>query len=369
MQSVGGSIRAVVIPETNLITATVTASDPRTAFLVAQALIAHHEEITYQVVPNVVMEVLQSPQVPTGPANPVNALNIMKVTVPAAAVAAFLFFLFLSYIRSTICTAAEARKELNCPFLGEIPHENKYKTIISRIQNRKTSILVIKPLTSFAYLEAIRKLRHRVERYMRDGKVLMVTSLLENEGKSTISVNLALSLAQKKHRVLLIDLDLRKPACFQVIEQRTMTYGVRDVLTGKVEPADAVVKHNRSDLELLLENRGNVDSGNLVASDRMKALIKWAREEYDYVILDLPPMEQVSDAQVVKEYVDASMLVVRQNVAVVPAINKAISDLKSGSSQLIGCVLNNVRSTSRNYGYGYGHYGKYGQYNRKRSGE
>lgn len=363
----GASIQSSVISDTNLINVTVRASDPRTAFLAAKALIAHHEAITYQVVPGVVMEVLQNPQVPSAPANPVYVRGIVQKAMLLAAVLTTALFLFLAWTRDSVFNSSEARKKLNCAFLGEIPHEVKYKTLLSQIRHRKTSILVIKPLTSFAYLEAIRKLRHRVERYMRGDKVLMVTSLLENEGKSTISVNLALALAQKKHRVLLIDCDLRKPACYAVIEQRTMTYGVRDVLLGRAEPADAVVKHNRSNLDLLLEKRGNMDSGNLVASAQLKKLLSWAREEYDYVVLDLPPMAQVTDAEVVKEFVDASVLVVRQNVALVPALNKAINNLKEGNSRLLGCVLNDVYSASNGYGYGYGYgrYRKFGSYNRK----
>jgi len=365
----GGSIWSSVIPETNLISVTVRAADPRTAFLMAKALITHHEEITYQVVSGVVMEVLQHPKVPVAPANPINVMAVVQKATLAAAALMFALLLFLACIRNSVFTAAEARKKLNCYFMGEIPHEIKYKTLLSRIRHRKTSILVIKPLTSFAYLEAIRKLRHRVERYMHGGKVLMVTSMLENEGKSTISVNLALSLSQKKHRVLLVDCDLRKPACFAVIEQRTMTYGVRDVLLGRVKPEEAVVKHNRSDLDLLLEKRGNMDSGNLVASDQMKNLLEWAREEYDYVILDLPPMAQVSDAELVKEYADASLLVVRQNLALVPDLNKIVATLKEGNAQLLGCVLNDVFSAANHYGYGCGRYGSYGKYDRKSTSE
>ena len=213
-QSFGGSITASVIPETNLLTVTVTASDPRTAFAVAQAIIDHHETVTYQVLDSIALEVLQSPKVPTAPVNYANASGQMKRMMLYAAVATVVLLTLVSYSRNTIRSGKEVRAKLDCNFLGEIPHENKYKTLISRIRRRKTSILITSPVTSFRFVETIRKLRRRVEQHMRGGKVLMVTSLLENEGKSTIAVNLALAMVQKHEKVLLIDCDLRKPACW-----------------------------------------------------------------------------------------------------------------------------------------------------------
>lgn len=85
-------------------------------------------------------------------------------------------------------------------------------------------------MTSFRFVESIRKLRRRVEQHMDGGKVLIVTSLLENEGKSTVAVNLALAMEQKGKRVLLIDCDLRKPACGMVLGQSKFTYGLNDIL-------------------------------------------------------------------------------------------------------------------------------------------
>lgn len=364
--SFDGSIAASVIAETNLINVTVTASDPRTAFQVALAIIEHHEEITYQVVDGISLEVLQYPVVPMGPSNYPNAMGNMKRMSLAAAVAVCALLLALSWMRNTIRSGKEAQVKLDCSYLGEIPHEEKYKTLLSRIHHKKTSILITNPATSFRFLETVRKLRRRIEHSMHGRKVLMVTSLMENEGKSTVAVNLALSLAQKHKKVLLIDCDLRKPACHAVLEQKNVTAGLRDVLLGKAELSDVMIRDKKSNLYLLLETRGTKNSGDLVSSEKMDALLRWARKEFDYVVLDLPPMGEVSDAEGVMEYVDASLLVVRQNMAPAAAVNKAIASLESGRAKLLGCILNNVRfsglSYGRGYGYGYGRYGRYGHY-------
>ncbi len=368
--SFDGTISANVISETNLLTVTVTASDPRTAFLVSQAIIDHHEDLTYQVVDNIALEVLQAPVVPTMPINrETNLSDARRNMLLAAAVVAALLVL-LSYSRDAVRSGWEVRKKLEGTYLGEIPHEKKYRTFAAWLRHQKTGILITNPATSFRFVETMRKLRRRLEQRLKGRKVLMITSLLENEGKSTVAVNLALSLAQKHQKVLLIDCDLRKPACHTLMDRRSLSFGVRDVLTGNVSVTDALVQDKKSGLYMLLEAKGSRGSGDLIASRSMKGLLKWARNEFDFVILDLPPMAEVSDAESMTRYADASILVVRQNAALAQPLNKAIEALEGGNAKYLGSVLNNVYSLELaagrvygyGYGYGYGSYGKYGHY-------
>ena len=370
-----GTISASVVPETNLLNMTVTTADPRTAFLVAQAIIDHHEEVTYQVVDGVSLEILQGPAVPTTPINRADATSRMKKMSLLAGVAACAVFAWFSITRDTVRSGKEARKKLDCDYLGEIPHEDKYKTLFARIRRRKTGILVTNPTTSFHFVETMRKLTRRVEQHMGDGKVLMVTSVLENEGKSTVAVNMALAMAQKHKKVLLIDCDLRKPACYTLLEQKVTGAGTRDVLAERAKLSDALIRYKRTNMYMLLEKRSDVNSGDLLSSSTMRALLSWARREFDFIVLDLPPMSVVSDSETVAGLADASLLVVRQNTAPAPGINKAIAALEGGNAKMLGCVLNNVYSTflSSGQGYRYGgygqysHYGSYGSYGEKAS--
>lgn len=362
--SFDGTIQAAVVPETNLLTVTVTASDPRTAFLVAQAIIDHHETVTYQIISGVVLEVLQSPSVPRGPVNRADAAGQMKKFLGIGALAACVLLAAISFCRDAVRSGREAREKLDCNYLGEIPHEKKRMSLLSRLRGRKSGILITNPVTSFRYVETIRKLRRRVEQHMPDGNVLMVTSLMENEGKSTIAANLALSLAQNHNQVLLIDCDMRKPACHTVLEETEFAHGLQDLLTGAAPPSACLVHYRKSRLYLLLDKQGSSSSGDLLTCDNMQALLQWARREFDYVILDLPPMSGISDAESMTEYADASLLVIRQNIATAPAINKAVAALENGKAKLLGCVLNNVYSTSlfSGQGHNYGGYDKYNHY-------
>ncbi len=362
--SLDAKISTSVIPNTNLITMSVTSGDPRTAFLTAQTLIDNHESLTYAIVDGIVMEVLQHPTVPMGPINHVNATGEMKRMGILAGLAAAAALAVFSFLRDVVRSGTEAQAKLDCDYLGEIPHEKKYKTIFSRMFRRKTSILIDNPVTSFKYVETLRKLRRRVEQHMDGGKVVMVTSLLENEGKSTVAVNLALAMAKKHDRVLLIDCDLRKPACHAILDQKKFGAGIKEVLQGKASLSDAVLKYKRTNLDLLFGRKGDKNVGDLITSERMEALLNWAREHYDYVVLDLPPMAAASDAEGMTGLADACILVVRQNVAAAPALNKAIAALESQRAKLLGCVVNNVYtsrfSSGGGYGYRHNYYGSYG---------
>ena len=374
MRSFDGKISAAVVDETNLLTMKVTASDPRTAFLVSKAVIAHHGEVSGQVMGDIILEVLQQPHVPSAPSNPMPAAaNAKKAAlVTAAAVCALL--IAAAILRDTVRSSWEARQKLDCRVLAEIRHERKYKTFLSWLRHRKAGILMNNPVTSFSYTETIRSLRRRVEQHMPEGgRVLMITSALENEGKSTVAVNLALAFAQKRKRVLLIDGDLRKPACHKIIGCRKWRSTTGDVLRGAVPLEEAVVSYVRSpSLQFLLERRSSPNAAELAAGSAMARLIAQARERYDVVILDTPPMSAGPDAECLMELCDASLLVIRQDQARTKALLNALDVLQEAHSKLLGCVLNDcylsLLSEQGNYGYGYGrygygsHYGQYGKY-------
>ena len=369
MTSFDGTISASAVEETNLLTMKVTASDPRTAFLVTQAVIENHQIVSYQVLGDTILEVLQAPKVPVSPVNQKASLSYMKKASVLAAAAVFLLLAFISYKRDVIRSKQEAEKKLDCRILGEIGHERKYKTLWAAMKRRKTSILITNPTSSFLFVETIRKLRRRVEKQMpANGRVLMVTSVIENEGKSTVAVNFALAFAQKGKRVLLLDCDLRKPACHKILEYPWEGAGTIDVANGSASLENTVVQMKNTNLFLLLQRRSTRNSTDISGSDGMAALIQKAKERFDFVVIDTPPMSVAPDVECIMELADASLLVVQQNMVQADVINHAITALQGAQSKLLGCVVNNVQGVSLShgggygYGYGYGRYGKYGKY-------
>lgn len=364
VSSFHGTINTAVVPNTNLITMSVTDSDPRMAFLATRAIIENHEALTYQVVSDIQLEVLQNPVVPYAPTNQTGASEQMLRMMFLTALATAVLLASMSYLRDVVRSATEVREKLECDFLGEIPHEKKYKTLSSRVRKQKSSILMTNPITDFRFVESIRKLHRRVEQHMGNSKVLMVTSLLENEGKSTVAVNLALAMEQKQKRVLLIDCDLRKPACHMVLEQEQFSFGLNNVLHNTAELSDCFLRYQETDMYMLLAKKGERNTGDLIVSQQMKTMLNWARQNFDFIVLDLPPMSVAADAESMADLADACLMVIRQNMAFAPELNNAIGNLERHRAKMLGCVLNNVFSTqlSSGHSYGYGGYSKHRYY-------
>ena len=367
MSRFDGTITASRIGNTNLLTLSVQGSDPRTVFLIIRAIIENHEIVTYDVMGNIVVEVLQVPVVPTAPINLSDSTGVMKKAMLIAALGSCVLLAVLSYFRDCVRSRKEAEKKLNCWCLGEIHHERKHKTLRDVIKRQKRSVLITRPETSFLYVSTIGKLRHRIEQHLRDSKVLMLTSVMENEGKSTVSVNLALSLAKKHSKVLLIDCDIHKPACHKILGLEQPLFYLNDVLRDNVPKDNAIQIDKFTGLHILPSKRlPHGSASDLVNTNTFRELLNDVRQEYDYVVIDMPPMAAATDAEFVADLVDATLLVIRQNYAATQSINRAVTVLQNAKSRNLGCVLNNVYATyissGEGYAAGYGRYGSYGKY-------
>ncbi len=367
MSHFDGSISASVASDTNLLVMTVTGTDPRRVFLMAKGVIQHHNVVSEKALMGIVIELLDAPDAPISPINTPNMIaSVAKAAVLAGCAVAGVLMV-LAYLSDKIRSRSEADAKLTCHVLGEIYHEKKAKTLGLLFGKKKKSILITNPLTSFIYTEAIHKLAGRVDKHRHKGeKILMVTSVLENEGKSTVASNLAVSMASKGKKVLLIDCDLRKPSCNLIFDIEKVTTGVGEVLKGRATLDEAVQHIPTADIYLLPGKKSLKTATEMLNSEAMAKLLKEASEKYDRVIVDVPPMAVAADAENISEHVDSSLLVVRQNASGAEQVNDAAAVLGK-TSHLLGCVLNNVYGAGNFapvYGSSYGKYGKYGKYGR-----
>lgn len=372
LNSLPGTFSCYNIPSTNMITIKVMASTPENAMLVINGFLDHYDEVTAQLLDDMVLQILEEPKVPM---QPVEGYNEKKVLVSTflgsmAVVAGFLCLYF--YFRDDIKNEQQVEKKLDTKLFATIYHENTKKGILPLRKNRKKKgLLVTNPVTSFSYIETFQKLCVRVEYKLkqRDGKTIVLTSVHENEGKSTVAANLALSLAKNGKSVLLVDLDLRKPAQYKLFEipYEKEQAQVGDVLAGQARLDEAVRKLNVPELQILAGNRSYHNSTKMLIKESAIRMFEQIKINVDYVIFDTPPLSQVADAEEVMQYADAGLLIVRQNVSKTKDINDAIDVFKSAGCKLLGCVYNDVETgvfgnavfqkESYNYRYGYG-YGK-----------
>jgi capsular exopolysaccharide synthesis family protein len=361
MDHFDGQISARVIAETNLLTVTISGEDPHSVFCMARAIVEHHEAVTYQVIDNVSLELLRSPTVPMAPSNLPEAEELAKKAAILAAVAMVALLGFLSARKDVVRSGSEAVSKLDCGYLGDVPHEAKYKTWRAWLRRRQTNLLVTNPVTSLRFVETFRKLASRVEYHMHGEKVIMVTSVQADEGKSAVAVNLAMSMALKHENVLLVDCDMRNPSVENVLGTKHR-FGISDFLEGRAEFTQiGFVSTEYSNFAVIPAGRAQQNASEKMGTDRMKELLEQARAMADYVILDCAPSSFLTDAAVMAQYADAALMVVRCDYASRDQITGGVESMADSGVQLLGCVLNDLPKGTVSGGGYYGTYG-YGSY-------
>lgn len=379
-----------IIAETNLLSLSVRSDKPSISYRVIKGLLEHYTDISEMMYPGYVLEELVPAVYPSGPDNSYNVTDLSKKCALITMAAVAVIILLLSWYYDSIKNENDVEKKLDTRLYAAIYHERKYKTLRMALslkrRRKKTALLISSPLASFGFVESYKRLREKlISRCQRSGrKVILITSMLENEGKSTVAANLALALAGVSQKVVLVDADLRKPAQHKIFECSDDTIiTLSEYLRGDAAVSDCLVKKEDSGLYMIYDKTYCPDSGEIAGSRRMKELIDYLRKEMDYIIIDTPPVEMAADAEILTQFADYSLLVINPDHAPTSAVNDCIDRLREGHAKLLGCVLNNIctipliiqqmtgidvagaagggsRYGSYGYGYGYGHEFGYG---------
>lgn len=207
-------------------------------------------------------------------------------------------------------------------------------------------------------IEAIRSLRTSLHFAMMEAKnnVLMISGPSQSAGKTFISSNLAAVISQTNKKVLFIDADMRKGYAHKLFKTGT-EHGLSDILSGKVRPENAIKRISSVEIDFI--SRGDIppNPAELLMHVRFGALINWASEHYDLVIVDTPPILAVTDAAIIGRYVGTTLLVARFEMNTVKEVEVSIRRFEQSGIKVKGCILNSVvKKASSYYGYGYSHY-------------
>lgn len=354
-----------LVPETNLITLSVKAGTAVESYRILQSIMKNYNTVSDYAIKNVIIETIQSPAVSMAPVNPLNEKKTMVIAFIAAAAVFMVLVAGLSYLRDTIKNPKDVTSKLDTRLLGSIYHEKKSKSIKLRKKKEFVSMLISNPLRSFQYAESNKMMSSRVRSYMdkENAKTLLVTSVMENEGKSTVAANLALGLAQEGSRVMLIDCDFRKPAQYKIFDMEGKDADdLGKVLTGKAGTENLICNWNDTNLYMILNRTSSNSIEALLKSTTLRQIVGFCRQNMDYVIIDTSPLALVSDTEELAQMADASVLVVRQDTVLTKDINDAIDILNNTRGKVLGCVLNDASSSqitgsTAHYGYG-GYYEK-----------
>lgn len=353
---VNGTISAQVIADSNLVTLSVTSRDKEDARKILDTVIVVYPEVAEHVLGEIEFEFLNEPELQEGPVNRPNRKKDMAVGGLAGITLGMGLVLIYALFRKTIRNEEDLKYTLNTVLLGMLPEVKEKKVLITESWKKKSR-----------YQEDLYSLQNRVDYLMKkDGqKVLLVTSTEPSEGKTTVAINLALAMAQRGKKVLLIDGDLRKPDIKKYFEMSGNKNTITSVLKKESQVSDAVVYLKDEGIHVL---RGETTVSNpieVINSRRMEELMEQARDFADVVIIDAPPAGILADASHYYEYADGVLMVVRQDWANQSRILDAVQDFPGQGEKILGCVMNIVKTGFASYGYGYSSYGygyRYGKY-------
>jgi len=320
--------------------------------------------------------------VPNSPVSPNVMKNIMFALLWGLFLGLGLAFA-VEFMDTSLKSPEDVEKLTGLPSLGLIPSyssssRNLYLDYYAYSQKERsdrgnpgTESAAIELINHFdpnlAVSEAYRTIRTSILFSQTDRealKILSFTSAFPQEGKSTTATNMAVSFAQLGPKVLLVDSDLRKPRIHKIFKVRNIV-GLSNVLTGRIQPRDAIQSTHVPNLEILPCGPIPPNPAELLNSPRMAELLNLLRTKYSYVLIDTPPMLFVSDAAIVSSICDCTVIVLRPEKAFRKPFLTMVGELAKAKAKVAGVIFNDVNIRKNTYyadHYRYHYRYKYGSY-------
>lgn len=224
-----------------------------------------------------------------------------------------------------------------------------------------STILKLEGTNDFFTQEAYKTLRTNLQFCGPDIRVVALTSCTENEGKTTISLNLGRSLAELGKRVLVIDADMRKSVMAGRHTNAKNPAGLSEILTGMISIGDGIYSTQYENLHIIFAGKYPPNPVELLNGKYFAALLKESGNVYDYVIIDTPPLGMVIDAAVIAPLCDGTVVVMAENRVRSKQALEVVAQLKKSDSKILGVVRNQVGSKKSGYYKNSKYYTAYGK--------
>ena len=358
MDYIPGTINATATADAALFTLTVTGSNAQHVYDLLKATIKVYPQAASTILGDTRIDVINMPLGPsTKPMNTNNAVQQGLSSVVPVFLGGLLLIFLLALTRKTVHSADDLRKLVNLKCLAYIPGIKLKK----RSHSNNLTITITNSRVGSIFSESVRNLRVKVQKAMdhRHAHILMISSTIPDEGKTTVATNLALSFAAEGSKVVLIDGDLRKQSLKSALGIDQPSEGLVEFLSDNAKTVSLLsVPH--SSLYLLSGDKTTDQPQPLLDTPRLKKLFDSLREHVDYIIIDTPPTGILSDAATIAKYADCALYVVRQDLASTTQIFNALQTLNSVEIPILGCVLNHTQAGTTRYGYGSKYSGSYG---------
>ncbi len=339
-EPITGTVTATQVVETNLITISVTDISPDKAYRTLSAIFENHNAITDTAFNNIIINVLSNPNMPSTYSNHRQIIVQSIEFALLGMIVCMAIITVISYFRDTVKNVTDVDNLLEGKLFGTIYHVNKRK---SKIKKTNDGLLLTNPLISFSFSDSFREMATKLSSLQRtkNYKSFVVTSAAENEGKTTVSVNLAIALSEMGKKVIIVDSDFKLPAIFKFFDQSKAVEEkeLGEFILGNITDLSSIIrKDRRTGIFLACGKKKYRNSSEMVNSESFINLICALEKEFDVVLIDTPPACVVLDAEIIAEHTSAMLFVVRQDFSPVEPINEFLSNVEH--DKLIGCILN-----------------------------
>ena len=297
MDSFPGTVRIAVVPETNLLTVSVTSYSPEISFRLLNGILEHYPEVSKNVLGDVVLEVFEEPNFPSRPDQAFQGRDVMKKGFLVSAALVVLLLAVMPYRKHNIKSVDDVTDKLDTTVFGTLNHEPAYRNLKARLKRQKKKMLITEPAVSFGFVETIKKMRTKLlyKSRQEQNKVLLVTSTVNKEGKTTVAANLALAMAQRGMKVLLIEGDLRNTALAVAMGiEVPKGAGLGEQLATDFEKL--VFQVDDKSLYLLVNNVPHARATEFLTSRRIGEYLNEMKNKKDFIIINAPSTKGTADA-------------------------------------------------------------------------
>ena len=302
--------------------------------------------------------ILSEAQIPVRPSSPRSATLVFGALIPVALFFGVAVAFIVDRLDNGFRTLEQVEQNLGLAAIASVPDAGRKGR-----SSDPASLVVDKPLS--AYTEAIRSMQTAlaISNVDKPPKVVLVTSALPSEGKTTLAISLARLKSRGEAKVALLDLDLRHPNVMRVSKAEAGAGGVIEYLAGRTSLSEAMAIDPKSSMHILGVNQPAISPPDVLASNAIGQLIEQLRANYDFVVIDSAPALLINDTKLILKHVDSVVFTVRWEKTARDAVAAAIRQLRDAGAVIAGVVLNRTdarRSTI--YSYGTSAYSKYTQY-------
>lgn len=310
------------------------------------------------------VRIIDQAEIPTRPIKPNKPLIVGIAGILGLVVGVILVFI-RKIMRHGVEDPDQVEKQLNIPVYATIPHSDMQMNIGERVRKHKQKmaqpvVLALDNKEDLA-IESLRSLRTTLHFAFLEAKnnIVMITGPSPGVGKTFVSTNLAVVLADAGKKVLLIDGDLRRGAINKGLAVNREE-GLSELISGAIPVEKAVRRIEEGNIDFIPTGAIPPNPSELLLHDRFSQLLGFLSNKYDHVIIDSPPVLAVTDACIIGRLASATLMVIKAGQHPMRELEQCTKRLTQGGVQLKGVVFNNLPVASSRYGYGYGYgYGKY----------